>query len=236
MTIMHTSLVERAPAVRLQRQPQDASLPLVVPVLENAKILEAWENFEDLKIKLLNDSDFIDIRGDRFAKKSAFRKLAVAFGISCEIVREDRIAFENGIEAHLVTMKAISPNGRFMTACGSCHSNERKFTKPSDVRATAQTRATNRAIADLIGWSAPSAEEVVYEDHVRDEVVPPEASKPQSGAMEGMMTEKQRALLVNLINQQVIVPEERETALENMEGYTKKDASDAIKAFLDNAR
>ena len=46
------------------------------------------------------------------------------------------------------------------------------------------------------------------------------------------MTERQRALLVSLINQKVVEPEEREDALRVMEMYSKEDASDVISSFL----
>ena len=50
-----------------------------------------------------------------------------------------------------ITVRATSPSGRYSEACASCASNERDFTHlENDVRATSQTRATNRAISDLI--------------------------------------------------------------------------------------
>jgi len=49
---------------------------------------------------------------------------------------------------------------------------------------------------------------------------------------DGMMTIPQRRLLVSLINQKIVDEEEREEALQAMEGYSKEDASDAIKIHL----
>ncbi len=210
--------------------------PLVSPVTSIEGILAAWASFQELKLKLLNDTDFVEIKGDKFAKKSAFRKLALAFGISVEIVREDHLDFRDESIAYLMTARATSPNGRSMSACASAHSNEKKFSKVSDARAVAQTRATNRCIADLIGWSAPSAEEMVGEAEpaIPTPHHPSPSNEPHERPPElnNGMTERQRALLVSLINQKVVEPEEREDALRVMEMYSKEDASDVISSFL----
>ena len=207
---------------------------LVSPVTSVDSIVKAWDSFKELKFRLLNETDFATIRGERYAKKSTFRKLALAFGISVEIVREDHITFKDST-AFLLTARASSPNGRFMSAVGSCHTDEKKFSKASDARAVAQTRETNRCIADLIGWSAPSAEEIIGE-----EVEPPHRELPQgrqreeeSGEPKNAMTERQRTLLVSLINQKVIDPEEREVALSVIDSYSKEDASQVISSYLE---
>lgn len=217
------------------------SLPLVVQVATTDMILRAWQEFHDLKLKLLDTNDFAEIRGERFARKSAYRKLALAFGISTEVVREDRIDFKDST-AYLFTVKAISPNGRFMVASGSCHTDERRFTKPSDCRATAETRAVNRAIANLLGWSQVSAEEVIggeKEDPAPTKVPTAVYSKddpsdflpPKIQTYD--MTPRQRALLINLINQKVIDSDERENALSAIESYSKEDASHVIGDYLE---
>ncbi|MBP6945182.1 hypothetical protein KBD61_04500 [Patescibacteria group bacterium] len=207
---------------------------LVAPVTSVDSIVKAWDSFKELKFRLLNETDFATIKGERYAKKSTFRKLALAFGISVEIVREDHITFKDST-AFLLTARASSPNGRFMTAVGSCHTDEKKFSKASDARAVAQTRATNRCIADLVGWSAPSAEEIIGE-----EVEPPRRELPQAHPNEeelheprNAMTERQRTLLVSLINQKVIDSEEREVALSVIGSYSKEDASQVISSYLE---
>ncbi len=212
---------------------QDKAL-LVAPVTSVDTIVKAWNSFKELKFRLLNETDFVEIRGERFAKKSAFRKLALAFGLSVELVREDHITFKDST-AFLLTARASSPNGRFMTAVGSCHTDEKKFSKASDARAVAQTRATNRCIADLIGWAAPSAEEIIGE-----EVEPPRRELHQgqqhveeSCEPKNAMTERQRTLLISLIQQKVIDPEEREVALSVIDSYSKEDASQVISSYLE---
>jgi hypothetical protein len=223
--------------------PLQRDAPFVAPIRNTDEIVRAWDSFKDLKLRLLNDSDFVLVKGERYAKKSAFRKLALAFGISVEIVREDRIDFKTST-AFLITAKAISPNGRFMTAVGSCHTDEKKFSKASDARAVAQTRATNRAVADLIGWSTPSAEEMIGEEveeptasYALKQEVPSIGEHPSTKQTdhENTMSSRQRSLLISLINQRIVDQEEREEALVALENYDKRDASDAIKAFLNPA-
>ncbi|PLX27652.1 hypothetical protein C0583_00225 [Candidatus Parcubacteria bacterium] len=224
------------------------SSPLVMPVVDNHKILEAWRNFNELKMKLLEDSDFIILKGEKYAKKSAFRKLAFAFGISCEIKREERVELDDGY-AYEITMRSSSPSGRFMTSVASCHSNERHFSKDSDVRAIAQTRATNRAVADLIGWSAPSAEEMMTELPEPDERPTHEAtpnnwfekiiSNPENRPVRTeeqiasrLLSSKQRSLLISLIGEKIHDPEERENQLAMVDSLSKGEAHQLISDML----
>ncbi len=58
------------------------------------------------------------------------------------------------------------------------------------------------------------------------------ASAKEESNDDGMMTARQRALLVNLINEKFSDPEDRETALHAMESYTKGAASYAIQELL----
>ena len=89
---------------------------------------------------------------------------ALAFNLSDEMLKEERKQYKINNQEHFVweaTVRVTAPNGRFSEATASCASNERKFSHPEhDVRATAHTRAKNRAIADLIGGGEVSAEEM----------------------------------------------------------------------------
>ena len=235
--------VQTQAVTKLHQTKPAITIPLVMPVTSNDKIMEAWNNFNELKLKLLEDKDFVEIQGKQFAKKSTFRKLALAFGISTEIIKEERRDFKNGF-GYEITMKAIAPSGRFMTAMASCHSNEKKFSKDSDVRAIAQTRSTNRCIADLIGWSAPSAEEITSsypsEEPAKENIVEMDSMYQGNDSSqvemtdidEHTMTEKQRGLIVSLINQKIYEPVEREKRLEAIGCYNKSDASEAISDLL----
>lgn len=112
-----------------------------------------------------NDVQMAD--GREFKKKSAWRKLGRYFRVSTEIVRESA---EWDSEGHLVAsviVRATAPWGQYAEALGKCSTRETRFAKPAarakadhDCPATAQTRATNRAISDLIAAGEVSAEEI----------------------------------------------------------------------------
>ena len=154
-----------APAEALAtREPADVSI--IRPVASADEVMAAWRQFQELKRSLLTIEDYQDIQGKLRIKKSGWRKIAAAFGISDQIVREERREIEGGSTGGRyfvweITVRAIAPNGRYSDAVGSCASNERRFAHlDHDVRATANTRAKNRAIADLVGGGEVSAEEL----------------------------------------------------------------------------
>ena len=125
--------------------------------------LAQWEAYQIFTEKLLDKSDYIDIKGKAFKKKSAWRKYARAFNINTEIVSKDIIRNDKGIvtEAEFV-VRATLPDGRHCDGWGNCSRREGNKNKPNhDIPATAMTRATNRAIADLIGAGEVTAEEVL---------------------------------------------------------------------------
>jgi len=225
MQATKTAAIE--PAVQIHQNKPEMLDPLLKPLADNDYIIRVWNNFNDLKLKLLDESDFVEVKGEKYARKSAFRKLALAFGISTEIVGQERITI-NDQDAYLITVKAVAPNLRYMTAVASCHEAERKFNKPSDVRAIAETRATNRAIANLIGWAAPSAEEIIGDDGAV--YAPPLGSYDEPDP--NLMTDRQKKLLEQLIIQRNSDPDERENALGMVVGLSKKDASDLISTML----
>ena len=105
--------------------------------------------------------------GREFKKKSAWRKLARYFNISTEIVREETVRDEEGHVVATVVMRGIAPWGQHVEAIAKCSTREPRFAKnrskaDHDCPATAQTRATNRVIADLIAAGEVSAEEIEF--------------------------------------------------------------------------
>jgi hypothetical protein len=165
---------------------------LVTPVVSNQEILTAWQAYQELKLKLLTKDDFAKIQGQEFPKKSAYRKLALAFGVSVEILNEKRIEITNGV-AYEISAKAVSPNGRFMVAVGSAHSNEKRFSKPSDIRAIAQTRATNRAISDLLGGVLGVSADEIFADsepEIYEPFAPIALDEPEEDVEEGAEMDK----------------------------------------------
>jgi hypothetical protein len=147
----------------LEAVPIDA---LLRPAARINEIELAFHEYQALRSKLLDKSDFQAIGGKSFPKKSAWRKLAVAFGVSTEILERNYQRDDDGriVRAEFV-VKATAPNGRSDTGIGICDRSERRFSKPEhDIPATAHTRAKNRACSDLFGFGEVSAEEVSAED------------------------------------------------------------------------
>lgn len=148
---------------------------LVRAVASVADVVAAQHEYHALCNALLDANDFQRIQGKDFRKKSAWRKLAVAFNVSVTLVERiyERDPLGRIIRAEVVA-RATAPNGRAMDGIGACDVKEkcrnncpancdgtRHFSNPShDLPATAATRATNRACADLFGMGEVSAEEV----------------------------------------------------------------------------
>lgn len=162
---------------------------LVVPAAAEEQIVEAFLGYQNLKDRLLNDGDYQTIAGKRFPKKSAWRKLGVAFGVSFSIKEKVYERDERGriIRAE-ITATATAPNGRHSDGLGACDLFERccqsgcrksgnhrhcpgakdepcnaatHFSNAQhDLPATAETRAKNRAASDLFGFGEVSAEEM----------------------------------------------------------------------------
>jgi hypothetical protein len=166
----------------------------------------AFREYTQLCERLLDSSDVQTIGGKQFRKKSAWRKLAVAFGVSCRIVDRTYERNEAGrIVRAEVLVTATAPNGRTMDGLGACDLFEKccpprcpraqyqehtccpadcsgavHFSNPQhDLPATAATRATNRACADLFGMGEVSAEEMTDRPLVHDA---PSSPSEQSGA------------------------------------------------------
>jgi hypothetical protein len=116
---------------------------------------------------LLDESDwqsFRDKSGDKqaFCKRSGWRKIATWFELSLETrsIEVERDTDGNPLRARVIA-RAIAPNGRYAEGEGACAADERRFSKlEHDLQATAATRAINRAISNLVGLGAVSAEEL----------------------------------------------------------------------------
>jgi hypothetical protein len=110
-----------------------------------------------------------------FKKKSAWRKLARYFTISTEITKETK-EYVNDVatgESYFVAtceVRATSPWGQLADAIGACGTDEEEGNRTitmADAISTAQTRATNRAISDLIAMGEVSAEELSRGEKVK---------------------------------------------------------------------
>lgn len=163
-----------SPSTATEKMLMPIEMQMVVPAVAPEIALKAWRDYLTMKRMLLDSSDYQSIttfqtgKGTTkrsFIKKSGWRKLATAFNLSDEIIKEERKEYNLGQVNYYfvieVTAKVTAKNGRISTAIGSCASNERKFAHTEhDVRSTAHTRAKNRAISDMIGGGEVSAEEV----------------------------------------------------------------------------
>lgn len=131
------------------------------------QVVEAMDAYQALLPRLLDEGDYQQAGDGKFVKKSGWRKIARAFNLSVELVsvqvERDRAGKPTRAEA---IAKAIAPNGQVQDADGYCSISEFTGKRASDsklentLRATATTRAKNRAIADLVGMGEVSAEEV----------------------------------------------------------------------------
>lgn len=218
--------------------PQVVTGALVRQVAPNAEIIEAFNDYQRLCRDLLTDDDYQQIGRKPFRKKSAWRKLAVAMSVSTQIVSRDYQRDGNGriIRAEIV-VRAIAPNGRSWEGLGACDLFERccvqpcakadwknhaccksdcpgtvHFSKPQhDLPATAQTRAANRACADLFGFGEVSAEEIVDRgDHEDREPNDPEQWFHDNGWQSKRDHDAARRAIVERVSK---LPEEAKRAI-----------------------
>ena len=166
---------------------------IVMPAVSSKEAVTAWKQYEDMKKAIITKSDIQKIGDKDYLKKSYWRKIATFFNLSVEVVSEKEEQIGKTIVWHF-TCKAIAPNGRFAVGTGSCDAFEKatfkdgkyitwnKFKKiwedasPNslhNIRSTAETRATNRAISNLVGGGEVSAEEVEQGQVVEEKVLAP---------------------------------------------------------------
>ena len=141
--------------------------------------IEQWDAYQKLCKGLLNETDYQEIivkekdeNGNyvkvkrHFKKKSAWQKLSRAFNVDTHIVDRDIERTKMGrVREAYYCVRATLPNGRSVESDALCSRSEKGKDKVSDhtIMSTAKTRATNRAIAELIGAGEVSAEEMSAE-------------------------------------------------------------------------
>ena len=141
--------------------------------------IEQWDAYQKLRKGLLNETDYQEIivkekdsEGNyvkvkrHFKKKSAWQKLSRAFNVDTKIVDRDIERTKMGrVKEAYYCVRATLPNGRSVESDALCSRSEKGKDKVSDhtIMSTAKTRATNRAIAELIGAGEVSAEEMTAE-------------------------------------------------------------------------
>lgn len=150
-------------AVHAPRPTREALTPL-----DAEQVVAGMEAYQQLLPRLLEPSDYQRVGSKSFVKKSGWRKIARAFNLSVEIVSVRVLRDDTGgpVRAEAIC-RAIAPNGQVQDGDGYCAIDEDRFTSEranvskieNDLRATATTRAKNRAISDLVGMGEVSAEE-----------------------------------------------------------------------------
>jgi len=142
--------------------------PLMPVNVEAARA--AMAAYQHLTAELLTAEDWIGRPGapESFVKRSGWSKIANFYSVTTEILERIVERDDEGrpVRAY-VLVRATAQNGRYADGDGGCATNEPRFRSSSgrqkiehDLPATAATRATNRAISNLVGFGAVSAEEV----------------------------------------------------------------------------
>jgi len=126
--------------------------------------IRAFKLYEYVMSHIVRKDDFQTVMTSKgpqtFMKKTGFRKLALAFSISSEIMDEKFVETESGWFWKM-RVRATAPNGRYSDGIAICQNYEKNMKKSlHDAYATAYTRALNRAISDLVGCGLVSLEEV----------------------------------------------------------------------------
>lgn len=123
-------------------------------------------DFQKIKVKQKNEKGEYEVVEKEFKKKSAWQKLGRAFNVNTNIVTHEFIRTKTGrINEAYYCVKATLPNGRSVESDALCSRSEKGKSKVSDhtIMSTAKTRATNRAIAELIGAGEVSSDEMTAE-------------------------------------------------------------------------
>jgi hypothetical protein len=137
--------------------------------LRDAQLLAAAY---DAAVKQLIGPNDIQREGKReFKKKSAWRKLASHFRLDVHCDQNDCrfMALPNGLDGEWVVVakaRATTPWGQVWEDVGACGSDEERGNRRitfADAVGTAMTRASNRAVSNLIAMGEVSAEEMQKE-------------------------------------------------------------------------
>ncbi len=187
---------------------------------------------QEIIYSLLDSKDIVNIKGKTYINKRGYRKIALYLNISTEVIQEIRIK-EDDVLIYDFTVRAITALGRYVEASASCASNERDFSHlENDVRATSQTRATNRAISDLIGiWEIENPNFGPVQEDKKSPSHGPE-NTPEANAIP--ITAKQRSYLIRLIEERYEDEATRASLFMQIDSMSKSEATKAISDMLSN--
>jgi len=193
--------------------------------------LEVMRAFQELKQKVLDANDIVIINGKQYIKRSGWRKIAMAFNISTEVVKIQREKIDNAYIVEVIA-RARTPMGRISEEVAVCDTTE--FERGNlqgtlhNIEAKASTRAINRAISNLVGGGEVSAEEIIKgpDEVVREIKEEPQQKEPPKE----LITTKQINFLNNLMKDDDV----RKLVNERLNGrklseISKDEARDIIK-------
>jgi len=194
--------------------------------------IQALEQFRKLKTSVLGPEDTIIIEGKPYIKRSGWRKIALAFNISVEILSIQHEKLENDYIVR-VRARATAPNGRISEGIAACSKSEftgkrEKMGTIHNIEATASTRAINRAISDLVGGGEVSAEEIITEQETT-QASPQQAHPQQQPQPSDKITDKQLTYIKQLmVNKEVQEFVNKELNGRPIESLTKTEASSLL--------
>jgi hypothetical protein len=145
----------------------EPSSTIILPLLSVDDLAKAFRKFEEFKSRLLTEEDSVNIQGKTYLKKSAWRKWALACGVSDEMASIERIPATGEDDKanfqYRITVKAFHvPTRRSAVGVAVASKSEKKSWAhlEHDVFSLCHTRAKNRAISDLVGGGEVSVEEL----------------------------------------------------------------------------
>jgi len=180
-------------------------------------ISKAFVELKNLEKKFLDKNDYVNIKWKVYIKKSWFRKLGLILWISTEIVKHERIDKDKYF-IHEFIIRATASNGRFTECSWACASNERTYNHiENDTITTAQTRASSRAISDLLGiW------EIFYEE-----------TNTNNNISSNDITNKQKNLLIKLVESKYKDEQTRNNLYKKIDTLNKQEAITTIKQLIE---
>ncbi len=227
--------------------PAKPSTGLIQPAATVGEIAQAFRAYQELRSQILTADDFQEIPQGRFLKRSGWRKLSTAFAVNFTLLEKHIERDDQGkaIYAEFI-VRAMAPNGRYADGWGSCSIDEDRWNRQSsrnkqdhDLPATAYTRATNRACADLFGMGEMSAEEMVNGGNGEQATV---KSRDVLSTQPGSMTVEQRRRLLQLFELHKVPFELRQAIqraayhADTLENLSAVHADDWVGALEDDAR
>ena len=197
-------------------------------------ISKAFIELKNLEKKFLNSNDYVNIKWKTYIKKSWFRKLSLILWISTEVVKHNRIDKDKYF-IHEFTVRATATNGRFIECSWACSSNERDFNHiENDTITTAQTRASSRAISDLLGiWEIFHEDTKTISKNTSSNATTNLNNYNNSNTSNDHITNKQKTYLIKLVESKYQDEHTRNSLYKRIDTLNKVQAGDTIKQLLE---